>query len=247
MGVRIARLHVVGLAVVVRNIEREESPFLSSPVHPFKRTHAHRHAISQDLVSWRRLNRTGIRGSSGGGVALPAGTVGAGSQDRWRAAVFTSAPKYPQPDPVGLSVWYSEHSEDEDDLLAWQPYTGKSAACNGSFAAAVVCPGMVPDSVGAGYVGDNYVWRAENGTYYLLSGSNKCIENNGTNIHTYKTKPSLTQIARAALRNQERPAGVGCVAVAYLVCCNAVATCPAVSTCSAATAHSILSLRVHAL
>ena len=113
--------------------------------------------------------------------------------------MFTSAPKYPQPDPVGLSVWYSEHSDDQnDDLLAWQPYTGKSAACNGSFAAAVVCPGMVPDSVGAGYIGDNYVWRAEDGTYYLLSGSNKCIENNGTNIHTYKTKPSLlTQIARA--------------------------------------------------
>lgn len=89
--------------------------------------------------------------------------------------MFTSAPDYPQQDPVGLSVWYSE----DHDLLAWQPYTGKSATCNGSFAAAVVCPGMVPDSVGAGYIGDNYVWEAITGTYYLLSGSNKCIENNG--------------------------------------------------------------------
>lgn len=148
------------------------------------------HAISQDLVNWKRLNRTGVRGSSGGGVALPAGVGGGvGGQDAWRAAVFTSAPDYPQQDPVGLSVWYSE----DHDLLAWQPYTGKSATCNGSFAAAVVCPGMVPDSVGAGYIGDNYVWEAITGTYYLLSGSNKCIENNGKPWCGYGSATSTPQ------------------------------------------------------
>ena len=27
--------------------------------------------VSEDLVRWRRLNRTGVKGSSGGGIALP--------------------------------------------------------------------------------------------------------------------------------------------------------------------------------
>eukprot|EP01051_Picozoa_sp_SAG22_P005055 SAG22_NODE_289_length_12942_cov_6.674531_5_plen_76_part_00 len=32
------------------------------------------HAVSPDLVRFKRLQRTGIRGSSGGGVSLPVGT-----------------------------------------------------------------------------------------------------------------------------------------------------------------------------
>ena len=60
------------------------------------------HATSTDLVHWTRQNRTGVKGSSGGGVSLPADlpTHAANiTTSSWNAAVFASVPMY-----VGLSV-----------------------------------------------------------------------------------------------------------------------------------------------
>jgi hypothetical protein len=138
------------------------------------------HATSPDMVRWTRMARTGIKGSSGGGVATPAGFVGADGAP-WRAVTLASVPAYPPRRPaVGLSVWHSEDAH----LANWTVYDpgpgGGGCAGTTSGSSGVVCPALVPDQVRAGYIGDNYVWKEEapplsgNWTYYALSGTNKC-------------------------------------------------------------------------
>ena len=118
---------------------------------PTPTSHAWGHARSTDLVHWTRGNRTQINGSSGGGVALPEGFRSADG-GAWRAVALAKQ-------AVGLSVWYSE----DTTLERW-------AVVNGSGSG--ICPGMVPDNVHAGYIGDNYAWyepnyavSTDNGTY----------------------------------------------------------------------------------
>ena len=134
------------------------------------------HATSPDMVSWTRRNRTGIKGSSGGGVATPAGFVGADGAP-WRAAALASVPVYPPRVPaVGLSVWHSQ----DDHLASWTVYEGGSCPGTTSNTSGVICPEMVPHAVRAGYIGDNYVWKEEtppnagNWTYFAVVGTNKC-------------------------------------------------------------------------
>ena len=52
------------------------------------------HTVSRDLVRWKRLNRTGVKGSSGGGVWLPpeSQTHATPTTAAWNAAVFASVP-----------------------------------------------------------------------------------------------------------------------------------------------------------
>ena len=151
------------------------------------------HAISPDMVNWKRQNRTGIKGSSGGGVSLPRGTT---DHPDWRGAAFASVPIDPPRHPaVGLSLWFST----DEDLSTWQLYEGHEGECAGTTgttpsSSAVICPSIVPNSTRAGYIGDNYVWKEgpdSSPTFYLLSGSNRCAE--GSNWCGYGAKGSTAQ------------------------------------------------------
>ena len=100
------------------------------------------HASSPDLVHWTRMNRTGIRGSSGGGVSLPTGTA---AHNDWRGAAFASVPLFPPKHPaVGLSLWYST----DEDLTSWKLYQGQPGECAGTLGpnSAVICPGEGVDT-----------------------------------------------------------------------------------------------------
>jgi hypothetical protein len=66
------------------------------------------HTSSPDLARWKRMPRTPIRGSSGGGVALPPSFTPPPELAGARAVTINSAPVSPslQP-PTGLHLWYS--------------------------------------------------------------------------------------------------------------------------------------------
>jgi hypothetical protein len=96
----------------------------------------------------------------------------------WRAAAFASVPLNPPRPPkgVGLSLWTNA-----DPGLAggaWELY--EKGTCFGTLSntSGVICADMVPDSVQAGYLGDNYVWKEADPdggwVFYVLIGSNKC-------------------------------------------------------------------------
>ena len=64
------------------------------------------HTSSPDLVHWQRLQRTGMRGSSGGGVALPPSFVPPPELVGARAIALSSVPmarpeRNPRPAPCG--------------------------------------------------------------------------------------------------------------------------------------------------
>lgn len=51
------------------------------------------HAVSPDLVRWTRMNRTGVKSSSGGGISLGSRVQTRAKglpTEKWRAAVFGS-------------------------------------------------------------------------------------------------------------------------------------------------------------
>ena len=65
------------------------------------------HAVSADLVHWQRLPRTRIRGSSGGGVAIPPEFVPPAPLAGARAITLSSVPMSPSlSPPTGLHLWY---------------------------------------------------------------------------------------------------------------------------------------------
>ena len=131
------------------------------------------HATSPDLVRWLRQPRTGIRGSSGGGVVLPSDFVPPTQLSGARAVSMSSVPLSPSRNPpTGLHLWYST----DQQLLNWTEYRNSSAVQRTS---CVICPSDVPSEFRAGYIGDNYMWTersASNGqyTFFVLSGSTRC-------------------------------------------------------------------------
>jgi hypothetical protein len=113
------------------------------------------HATSADMVVWKNQSRTNIRGKSGGGLALPNGTS---AHPDWRGVAFASDPALStDSDVVGTSLWYSV----DNDLNAWSVYKGYTGECHGTMgnATAVICPGMVPSTTRAAFIGDNYAWK----------------------------------------------------------------------------------------
>lgn len=77
------------------------------------------HAISRDLVHWERLPRTDMRGSSGGGIALPFDFQPPPELAGAKAVAVSSVPTSPSRNPpTGLHLWYST----DDKLLNWTEY-----------------------------------------------------------------------------------------------------------------------------
>ena len=94
------------------------------------------HAMSPDLVRWRRMNRSGVRGSTGGGVALDRESGPA------RAAIVASVPIFPPRVPaVGLSVWLSN----DENLTTWSALENGTCAGTTSPTSGMICPKMVRD------------------------------------------------------------------------------------------------------
>ena len=82
------------------------------------------HTMSPDLVRFERLPRTPIRGSSGGGVALPPGFVPPPELAGAKAITINSAPMSPSlTPPTGLHLWYST----DEQLLNWTIFTNASS------------------------------------------------------------------------------------------------------------------------
>lgn len=135
------------------------------------------HAHSPDLVHWDRLPRTGMRGSSGGGVSLPADFEPPTELTGARAIAISSVPMSPSLNPpTGLHLWYST----DEQLLNWTEYRNESSVQPSTNATCVICPADVPAAYSPGYIGDNYVWseRRHDGSYefFVLSGSTRCAD-----------------------------------------------------------------------
>lgn len=135
------------------------------------------HTHSPDLVHWDRLPRTGMRGSSGGGVSLPSDFKPPPELSGARAIAISSVPMSPSLNPpTGLHLWYST----DDKLLNWTEYRNESSVQPSTHTTCVICPADVPAEYSPGYIGDNYVWseRRSDGTYefFVLSGSTRCAD-----------------------------------------------------------------------
>ena len=145
------------------------------------------HAISPDLVRFKRLPRTGIRGSSGGGVALPASFVPPPALAGAKAIAINSGPDSPSLNPpTGLHLWYAT----DEKLLNWTIYRDPENVQTSNNMTCIICPELVPASFNPGYIGDNYVWMETSNSsagagdsdteeavqhiFYVLSGSTRC-------------------------------------------------------------------------
>ena len=137
------------------------------------------HAVSPDLAQWTRLPRTGIRGSTGGGVAVPEDFHLPAELKGAKAVTINSAPTNPTRHPAtGLHLYYSM----DDALLNWAIYRNARSVQSSTNETCIICPEDVPAHLNPGYIGDNYVWvekgtAAGEYTFYVLSGSNKCPAN----------------------------------------------------------------------
>ena len=101
------------------------------------------HTVSHDLVHWKRMPRTPIRGSSGGGLALPPSFVPPPALAGAKAITINSAPTSPSLKPaVGLHLWYST----DDALLNWTEYRDPASVQSSTNQTCVVCPELVPRS-----------------------------------------------------------------------------------------------------
>jgi hypothetical protein len=102
------------------------------------------HTVSPDLVHFKRLPRTPIRGSSGGGVALPPGFVPPPQLAGAKAITINSAPDSPSlSPPTGLHLWYSS----DEQLLNWTIFRNASRVQSSNNLTCVICPDLVPSSV----------------------------------------------------------------------------------------------------
>ena len=115
-----------------------------------------------------------MRGSSGGGVALPAGFKPPPELAGARAIAISSVPMAPSLNPpTGLHLWYST----DEKLLNWTEFRNASSVQSSTNATCVICPEDVPSKLRPGYIGDNYVWEETVGpetAFYVLSGSTRC-------------------------------------------------------------------------
>ena len=133
------------------------------------------HASSPDLVRWTRLRRTGMQGSSGGAIALPAEFKPPPELAGAVAIAISSSPKSPlvpgttPPGLEGLHLYYSTGSR----LTSWTRYRNESKLQASNNATCIICPEDVPNKTLAGYLGDTYVWR-DGKSFYVLAGSNRC-------------------------------------------------------------------------
>jgi hypothetical protein len=154
--------------------------------HGFDHTgsHAWGHGRSPDLVRWRRMNNSGVCGSTSGGVTIvPTELQG---HTGWRGAILVSAPSMKA---IGnMSVGLHLYTSSDEHLENWTRFEPSVLSPNGDDC--VICPHLVPDEVHAGNIGDTYVfadppwWKTPaagtNRTFYVLSGSNICDpEDNG--------------------------------------------------------------------
>ena len=134
------------------------------------------HTSGPDLVHWQREKRTGMRGSSGGGIALPTGFTPPPELKGAKAVIFSSVPMSPALNPpTGLHLSFST----DPDLLEWTEYRNESSVQNSTNATCVICPELVPSEFRPGYIGDNYAWAESDGTvheFFVLSGSTRCAE-----------------------------------------------------------------------
>jgi sucrose-6-phosphate hydrolase SacC (GH32 family) len=135
------------------------------------------HTTSPDLVHWQRVKRTMMRGSSGGGFALPAGFTPPAELAGAKAVIFSSVPMSPALNPpTGLHLSFSK----DDALLEWTEYRNESSVQSSTNATCVICPDDVPPEYHPGYIGDNYAWVESSGDsheFFVLSGSTRCAEN----------------------------------------------------------------------
>ena len=117
-----------------------------------------------------------MRGSSGGGVALPEDWKPPPQLSGVRAVAVSSVPMAPSQDPpTGLHLWYTK----DEQLLQWTEYRNSSSVQSSTNATCVICPADVPAEARAGYIGDNYMWLEKAVTpskynFYVLSGSTRC-------------------------------------------------------------------------
>ena len=139
------------------------------------RVHGWGHTMGPDMVSWTREPASGVCGSSGGGITLPNGFKGPNGEP-WLSANIASAPFAGQHPAVGLHLFTSTEPTKLQNYSRYIPAEKKSSAdpC-------VICPELVPAEVGAGYIGDNYVFQepafnvsSRDRTFYVLSGTNLC-------------------------------------------------------------------------
>ena len=148
--------------------------------HGFDHTgsHAWGHGRSPDLVRWKRMNNSGVCGSTSGGVTIVPGELQ--KHTGWRGAILVSAPSMSA--TGNMSVGLHLYTSSDEHLEHWTRYQPTVPSPNGDDC--VICPHLVPDWTHAGNIGDTYVFaeppwdkRVPSGqkrTFYVLSGSNIC-------------------------------------------------------------------------
>jgi len=148
------------------------------------------HASSPDLLHWRRLPLSGMCGSTGSGITLPAGFHGPNGET-WMSALIASAPSMTPRDTNGTGRGLKLWTSNDTDLLKYEEYLPPGTVNIPGYHmndACVICPAAVrpgpsnpPVWTRAADIGDSYVWSdpmwnipSDNRTFYVLSGEGRC-------------------------------------------------------------------------
>ena len=154
------------------------------------------HASSPDLLHWRTEPVSGICGSSGGGLTLPADFRGPNGE-RWTSAMIAvggvAGPRDTNGTGRGLKLWVTN---DTGPALRYSMYKPPGTRCYPELhmcEACVICPAGVrispsnpPPETRTAFLGDSFTWSeppwhvpSRNRTYFVLSGSGTCAEGKG--------------------------------------------------------------------